>query len=382
MNDPISSLREKLRFIESGRVRPGEKKQIGQKKPVISLPPEWKKEGEFVYQAVTRKKNPFHFSDLSSFDFIPAGTRPEDLLFFDVETTGLSGGAGNIFFLIGLGRVEGEEFVIRQIFLSDFPGEPEYLGAVARLLPPECLYVSYNGKGFDSHLIRSRYLFHGMTVAIERQLDLLYLSRRFWKRRIGSCSLCDMEEKVLLFSRINDVGGYEIPDIYFDFLSTGETEGINRIFSHNLQDIHSLALLLNRILSVSSGSNAVDPDTIDMGALGEFLLLNDNPEGIAVLRRAFTAGDRRAGKTLSLYLKRKCLWEEAAAIWRVMAEAEKSLFAAIELAKLYEHRKRDYDEALFWVDFAFALNPPFGLETRGGLIKRKKRIEEKKRKRQ
>jgi uncharacterized protein YprB with RNaseH-like and TPR domain len=379
MSDSTPSFKEKLQFLAT-RAERKEKKKEERKKRKVCLPPEWEQEGEFVYHTVKRIKNPITFSDFSPFVLIPEGITPDNLLFYDIETTGLSGGAGSLFFLIGTGTVIGNEFEIHQTFLSDFPGEPEYLEYVRQLLPEESLYISYNGKSFDSHLIRSRYHYHGMDVTFEHQFDLLHLSRRFWKRLIGACSLCDMEEKVLFFQRVNDISGYEVPDIYFNFLRTADTSGLQRVFSHNVQDIHTLALLLNHILTLSSCSGMIESEKVDMGALGEFLLLKDNQEGVLLLKRAYECGDLRAGKILSLYFKRREQWDEALTIWREMAVTMKSIFAAIELAKFYEHKQREYGEALFWVEHIFDLNLPLEREMRDDLFKRRKRIEEKKRK--
>src|SRR5512134_2599950 len=48
-----------------------------------------------------------------------AGADLGGLVFFDTETTGLAGGAGTLAFLIGLGSIESNQFVLRQFFLRD-----------------------------------------------------------------------------------------------------------------------------------------------------------------------------------------------------------------------------------------------------------------------
>src|SRR5271169_2869497 len=55
--------------------------------------------------------------------FLPGAALPEPsrLMFLDTETTGLAGGTGTCAFLIGLGAVEGSQFVVRQFFLRDYP---------------------------------------------------------------------------------------------------------------------------------------------------------------------------------------------------------------------------------------------------------------------
>jgi len=95
-----------------------------------------------------------------------------DLLLFDLETTGLSGGAGTIAFLAAFGRfVPPAEIAITQYLLLDYPGEPDFLelvaGEFATNAPP--FMVSYNGKSFDSQILRSRLLMRGATYHMRTQ---------------------------------------------------------------------------------------------------------------------------------------------------------------------------------------------------------------------
>ena len=46
--------------------------------------------------------------------------------FFDIETTGLAGGAGTLAFLIGVGIIENDHYILRQYFLRD----PSYITEV------------------------------------------------------------------------------------------------------------------------------------------------------------------------------------------------------------------------------------------------------------
>ena len=55
------------------------------------------------------------------------GFSVEKCLFLDTETTGLSGGAGTLVFLVGAAYVEGDEFVTEQYILRDYGDEPEML---------------------------------------------------------------------------------------------------------------------------------------------------------------------------------------------------------------------------------------------------------------
>ena len=55
----------------------------------------------------------------------------QGLLFVDLETTGLAGGAGTYAFLVGCGWFDGGTFRVRQFLLSSFAAERALLEAVA-----------------------------------------------------------------------------------------------------------------------------------------------------------------------------------------------------------------------------------------------------------
>jgi len=375
MSDSFSSFKNKLHYLDF--LASKNDRKVERKKKSFVLPEPWEKTGEFTYKKITHIVNPVVVTDYSGCTFVPPGSSSGDLLFFDLETTGLSGGAGNLCFLLGTGIIYKDILEIQQVFLSDFPGEPEFLRFISPFFQGNHVYVSYNGKSFDSHLIKSRFLLNKMVCTIDKQCDLLHISRRFFGRVIGSCSLGDIEEDVLCIRRENDIAGYEVPDIYFDFLRTGDTDNILRVFDHNYQDIVSLACLFNVLLNLITQSGQNLPENIDSGALGQYFLETGNQCGITFLETAYSNGDVRSGKYLSIYYKKKNEWEKAIQIWKKMSRNSRSLFATLELAKYYEHREKDYGKALEYVDMIFDFFLPLPAPERRELFKRKRRIQRK-----
>ncbi|MBI4631726.1 MAG: ribonuclease H-like domain-containing protein, partial [Chloroflexi bacterium] len=69
--------------------------------------------------------------------------------FFDIETTGLAGGAGTLAFLIGVGVIEEDRYVLRQYFLRDPSEEAAMLFALESMLKDRIGVVTYNGRSFD-----------------------------------------------------------------------------------------------------------------------------------------------------------------------------------------------------------------------------------------
>ena len=77
--------------------------------------------------------------------------------FIDIETTGLSGGAGTLGFLIGLGTFQADGFTLRQYFLRDPEEEAATLHSLRSDLKGVEGIVSFNGRTFDLPVIESRY---------------------------------------------------------------------------------------------------------------------------------------------------------------------------------------------------------------------------------
>lgn len=285
---------------------------------------------------------------------------PRRVVFFDTETTGLSGGAGTRIFLAGLGFFEDDQFVVRQYFLRDYHEEPALLHALAADLSGRAGVVSFNGRSFDWPLLTTRYTFNRSSTPLTGtpHLDLLYPARRLWRARLERCNLGTLETAILGRERHGDVPGALIPGLYFDYLRTGDAAPLAPVIEHNRQDIVSLvtlAALLGHLAADPLGLGRALADAgpglhgLDLLSLGRWLEEQDDPatglrcygEARALLSQGAEA--RRAALALAQAHRRRGEHGHAAAIWHELAETEGtlSLTPLVELAKYYEHRKRD-----------------------------------------
>jgi uncharacterized protein YprB with RNaseH-like and TPR domain len=203
--------------------------------------------------------------------YAPGGAGPGDLLFFDLETTGLSGGAGIVAFLAAFGRLvpggtaEGLKLEVTQYLLLDYPGEDGFLeAALAEFRRGKDgrapLAVTYNGKTFDAQILKMRCLVNGKTPPVFFHADLLHPARRLWKRVLPSCSQGEIEAAVLGLDRTGDTPGALAPDAWFAFLKTGETGALGGVCEHNVKDVFGLTRLfaaLARIAEDPLGARAV-----------------------------------------------------------------------------------------------------------------------------
>lgn len=275
----------------------------------------------------------------------------EKFVFFDTETSGLSGGTGTYAFMVGAGHFEGDEFLLAQFFLRDPSEEPAMLEALAAFFAHGEVLVSYNGKSFDAPLLKTRYRLHDMPVPFDgyAHLDLLHLARRLWRDRLESRTLQAIEAHILGVTRTSEeVPGYEIPYLYFDYLRDRDATQMKGVFYHNEIDILSLAALLNHAAAMLADPHGESVqhglDVIAIAKLFEDLNRWDEAAKLYEygLRVSLPEDDfTKAVKRLAVLQRRRGDVEEALRWWQQAAK-DGQIYAHVELAKYYEHKVRDY----------------------------------------
>jgi len=272
------------------------------------------------------------------------------LLFLDLETTGLAGGAGTYAFLVGCGWFDGGVFRLRQFLLADFAAERALLESVAQLTDDVSCVVTYNGKTFDLPLIETRFALQRMQTPFAdlAHVDLLHPARRMWRQDDVECRLTYLEQALCGHEREGDVPGFEIPSRYFRYVRSGDARPLQAVLEHNRLDIVSLAMLTARasqLLEEGPSAATMPREAFGMGCLYERAGLLD--EALASFRRSRVVEGVRASAILLRRLRR---YEEAAAAWRELLAARSCppgyvREATEALAVHHEHRARDLEAA-------------------------------------
>ncbi|MEW6401115.1 MAG: ribonuclease H-like domain-containing protein [Chloroflexota bacterium] len=285
----------------------------------------------------------------------------EKYAFLDTETSGLSGGTGTYAFLVGVGRFVEGQFLLQQFFMRDPAEEPALLEGLARFLAPCEALITFNGKAFDAPLLVTRYAMNRIPLPFKgyAHLDLLPLARRLWRDRLPSRALKYLEEHILGLKRATEeVPGYEIPWLYFDYLRTGDARPLYGVFYHNAMDVVAMAALLTHISEVLA--NPYDGRVehgLDFIALGKlFEDLGHWDEAARLYEQGVESGLTEsdfgvAVKRLSILQKKRGDIEHALRLWQAAAERG-HIYAHIELAKYYEHKLRDIPSAIAWTKTA------------------------------
>lgn len=179
----------------------------------------------------------------------PVPAAVEQLLFLDLETTGLAVAAGHRPFLAGLawfdrvganGRSREEDsgpgdpgagdlaLVVEQYLVPDLEPATEraWLAAIARRVAEHPWLVTFNGRGFDWPMLATRWQWNRLPApAPAAHFDLLYPARRLWAGPGQRVNLRALEFRFLGVLRHDDVPGAEIPGRYARFLQSRSPAG-------------------------------------------------------------------------------------------------------------------------------------------------------------
>ena len=306
----------------------------------------------------------------------PTPPREGRMLFVDLETTGLAGGAGTYAFLVGCAWYQDGGLRIRQFFLSDFGAERVLLEAVGEIAATSGAVVTFNGKSFDLPLIDTRFILHRLHTpfAALPHVDMLHPARRLWRedepeddprdaghfqadRPAGGCRLSALEETLCGHVREGDVPGFEIPSRYFHYVRTGDARCLSGVMEHNRLDLISLAMLTARAAQALEDGPAgahTAREALGMGRLYERAGMPG--EARAAFLRAAEVSDPDsltrvdAWRSYALLSRRQRRYQDAADGWRRILELRRCPPATLReaseaLAVHHEHRLRDLQAA-------------------------------------
>ena len=358
-------LKEKLKYYESAPVKKKSKirrelADIYKKFDAIPVDPDaadvLKIEKFYAYSHFFHESDPSSHMEirlpLLSRNRLSGPINLYNILIFDLETTGLAGGAGTFPFLIGLGVFEEDGVRVYQYFLPEYGREIIAYLDLAKKFSSKTHLLTYNGKSFDYPLIKNRFILNRIDNPFIsfQHIDLLHYARRLWRSHLSDCSLSTVEREIFKFHRYGDIEGWLIPQAYFNFLQTGSVDQMQKIIRHNQQDILSLGRLILYMHQIELENAEDQISDNELQVLFGLAIRNGELKRTSelfqqVLKRKISLSGKMAA-AYSILLKRQNRWQDAVSIWHDMLESQSQiLFALEELAKYYEHHEKDYNQA-------------------------------------
>lgn len=173
---------------------------------------------------------------------------PPGLLFFDIETTGLSARTSQLY-LIGSLFTDGTVFYLRQWFAQEPSDEKAVLAAFREELltrPDGCLLLHFNGNGFDLPYLRKKYEHFSLPFPLDRFQSMdLYRSLRPFQAVLGLASLRQKAvETYLNLTRTDPFDGGQLIPVYENYLRTRSEADRKTLLLHNSEDVRNMPGLL------------------------------------------------------------------------------------------------------------------------------------------
>lgn len=171
---------------------------------------------------------------------------PGKALYLDIETCGLT---STPLFLVGIMYYRDGDFVLEQLLARDYTEEEPLLIYLANIIEATQMLVTFNGRSFDYPYIIERGLLHRRFFDPDKShFDLLHEARRRWKELLPDCKLQTIERHILRRTRTADIPSEDIPEVYHDYVRTGDTSRMKAVLHHNLIDIVSMAEIVTHMV--------------------------------------------------------------------------------------------------------------------------------------
>lgn len=169
----------------------------------------------------------------------------EELLFFDIETTGFSGEYSTVY-LIGCVFYRDSSWNLIQWFADSLDAEKELLRTFFDFLKDFRTVVHFNGDGFDLPYLLKRCHAHGLPFDFScvESFDI-YKRIRPYRNILGLTSMKQKAiEEFLKVERTDLYSGGQLIEVYKDYLITHETFLFDLLILHNEDDLKGMPLIL------------------------------------------------------------------------------------------------------------------------------------------
>ena len=205
----------------------------------------------------------------------------ENVLMFDLETTGLSP-KNSFIYIIGINLWQDDHWEILQLFNDDGRSEPAMLSRFMELLEGKRVLYHFNGDTFDIPFVRARMEKVRQSLGIDipdrmsalRSVDFLKEIRPF-KYALGLPNVRQKTvEQYLGIHRDDKYDGGQLIGVYLSYLSSGSRRNRDLVLLHNRDDMEGMFHLarMNALTGLCAGTFRIAD--LSMEQKGNVLCLN------------------------------------------------------------------------------------------------------------
>lgn len=174
---------------------------------------------------------------------------PGQILFLDIETTGLSS-RHNFIYLIGCCCYKNQEWRLIQWFAEQKEEEKEILSAFVRFSSSYGCLIHFNGNGFDLPFLTERCRQKGIAFDLTAFHGIDLYKRIFPYRFLLKLPNCKQKslERFLGMKRQDTYSGGELIEVYYSYVKEHTLSGFQILLLHNAEDMAGM-LQLTSLLS-------------------------------------------------------------------------------------------------------------------------------------
>ena len=162
----------------------------------------------------------------------------EDIVFFDIETTGFSARSTTLY-LIGVVYYKNNTWNIKQWFSEHPHNEAIVLASFFEFIKDYKTIVHFNGEGFDIPYLTSKFAKYNLPYSFDnfKSLDIFKHTRKVHKLLKLENYKQKTIEKYLGIERNDKFSGGELINVYNQYLITNDEELLHILLLHNKEDI-------------------------------------------------------------------------------------------------------------------------------------------------
>lgn len=169
----------------------------------------------------------------------------EDVLFFDIETTGFSADRECVY-LIGCIYTTTSGWELRQFFLEEKAQEVELLNDFFDFIEPFSYLIHFNGDGFDIPFLEKRAKSYQLLSNLSQKVSIdLYKEIRPFKKILGLEGLKQKNLELFLgLNREDQYDGGQLIQVYYQYLDCKEHSLLSLLLLHNADDLRGMLTVL------------------------------------------------------------------------------------------------------------------------------------------